>query len=57
MNDEERRMIEATIDEVSIISSSRDFIKNELNLDEIIVDTSQTRDSKSMPLSPSIIYG
>ena len=56
-NDEEKRMIEASIDEVSIIKSSQDFIKSELNLDELIVDTSQTRDSKSMPLSPSIIYG
>ena len=44
-NDEEKRMIEASIDEVSIIKSSQDFIKNELNLDELIVDTSQTRDS------------
>ncbi len=56
-NDEEKRMIEASIDEVSIIKSSQDFIKSELNLDELIVDTSQTRDSKSMPLSPSITYG
>ena len=56
-NDEEKRMIQASINETSILESSQNFIKDELNLNELIVDRSQTIESKSMPLSPSIIYG
>ena len=58
-SDEEKLMINGTLDEATILSSASDFICRDLGLTSVDIEAGVTdvgRSGSAIPLAPSIVY-